>query len=225
MHEFTEVANYYTCLETEVDPRIKADLGAVPLVRARAPAHRRRDLAAASRARTPRKLVGTRAADARPRSRTNREYVTKVLRETSDLRLVAGGKWASMDELPDDWPSYSYQAAVHADGAPSETVVRLRMEAAGIELVRVANEALELEAAAHRVASLDEGPAVNTAPETPAEVQPFVRPVPLGDHGDVRLVNPAEEDTSGESGEPSDGAPRKARASRAPGRTRRGGGA
>jgi hypothetical protein len=123
----------------------------------------------------------------------NREYVTNVIKEQSDLRLVLGGKWARLDELSADWPSYSYQAAVHADGAASETAVRLRMDAAGVELVRAADPELEQNAGTHRTTMLDENPAPNTAPASYDAMAPFVRDISPGDHGDVRLVNPVEE--------------------------------
>jgi hypothetical protein len=141
----------------------------------------------------PEELMGTEGLPTPATFEENREYVTNVIKETSDLRLVLGGKWAKLDELPADWPSYSYQAAVHADGAASETVVRMRMDAAGVELLRAADPALEQAAGAHRVASLDEAPAPNTAPERYESLTPFVREVEPGDHGDVRLVNPVEE--------------------------------
>jgi hypothetical protein len=191
LHEYTECANYYTCLETEVDPRIKAiwelflsyELEHLRLAGEALKRLQRKD---------PEELMGTEL----PTPATfevNREYVTSVIQEQSDLRLVAGGKWARVNELPDTWPSYSYQAAVHADGAPSETVVRLRADAAGVDLVRAEDADLEAEAGAHRIASLDANPAPNTAPESYDETEPFDRDVAPGDRGDVRLVNPVDE--------------------------------
>ena len=191
LHEYTECANYYTCLETEVDPRIKAvwelflsyELEHLRMAGEALKRLQRKD---------PEELMGAEL----PTPATfevNREYVTNVIKEQSDLRLVAGGKWARVDELPDNWPSYSYQATVHADGAASETVIRLRADAAGVDLVRAEDAALEAEAGAHRVASLDANPAPNTAPESYAETEPFERDVAPGDRGDVRLVNPVEE--------------------------------
>jgi rubrerythrin len=191
LHEYTECANYYTCLETEVDPRIKA---VWELFLAYELEHLRIAGEALKRLQNkdPEELMGTEL----PTPATfevNREYVTNVIEEQSELRLVMGGKWARVSELPDDWPSYSYQAAVHADGAPSETVVRLRADAAGVDLVRAADPELEAEAGEHRVASLDANPAPNTAPASYGEMKPFERDVPPGAHGDVRLVNPVEE--------------------------------
>jgi DMSO/TMAO reductase YedYZ molybdopterin-dependent catalytic subunit len=66
------------------------------------------------------------------------------------------------------------------------------------------------QAGAHRIESLDANPAPNTAPASYDETEPFERDVPPGDHGDVRLVNPAEE----ESAKPAKAKERKGRAGR-----------
>jgi hypothetical protein len=121
--------------------------------------------------------------------------VTQVLKETSDLRLVPGGKLARVSELDADWPSYAYQRMVHAEGVPSEAVVRLRMDAAGVELVRAAEPEMEEAAGDHRIESLDTDPSPDTAPASYEEMTPFERDVPPGDHGDIRLVNPVEDPT------------------------------
>lgn len=193
LHEFTECANYYTCLETEVDPRIKQIwelfLG-YELEHLRIAGDALRRLSG----KEPQEVTG----DDLPTPatfETNREYVTQVLKETSDLRLVPGGKLASMSELDADWPSYAYQRMVHADGVPSESVVRLRMDAAGVDLVRAADAELEEESGDHRIDSLDADPSPDTAPAGYGEMTPFEREVPPGDHGDVRLVNPVFDPT------------------------------
>ncbi|HEY7454254.1 MAG TPA: hypothetical protein VH683_06790, partial [Thermoleophilaceae bacterium] len=107
----------------------------------------------------------------------------------------AGGKWARISELPDDWPSAAYQRVVNADGAASESVLRLRMDAAGVELVRAADPALEQGAGEHRVANLDPDPAPNTAPADYAELSVFERDVEPGERNDERLVNPVHDPT------------------------------
>jgi hypothetical protein len=193
LHEFTECANYYTCLETEVDPRVKRlweTFLACELEHLRIAG----DALQRIQGKDPRELVGEELPT--PATfETNREYVTQVLRETSGLRLVAGGKWMPSSELPSDWPSYAYQRVVHADGAPSESVVRMRMDAAGVDLVRAADPAMEERSGEHRIASLDEDPAPDTAPARYTELTPFERDVRPGDHGDSRLPNPVEDPT------------------------------
>ncbi|MBM4442592.1 MAG: hypothetical protein FJ027_19415 [Candidatus Rokubacteria bacterium] len=219
LHEYTECANYYTCLETEVDPRIKQIWElflSYELEHLRIAGEALKRLQGTD----PQELMGREALPTPATFEINREYVTNVIKEQSDLRLVMGGKWARLSELPDDWPSFSYQQAVHADGAASETVVRLRADAAGVELVRAEDPTLELGAGAHRIASLDANPADNTAPETYEETEPFVRDVPPGDHGDIRLVNPIEDPAgTGVAAK----TPRPARAGKAKARGKRGG--
>jgi hypothetical protein len=207
MHEFTEVANYYTCVETEVDPRIKKIweifLGC-ELEHLRIAGEALRRLSG----KEPQEICGTELPT--PATfESNREYVTRVIQEQSDLRLVSGGKWARIDELPDDWPSFAYQRVVQADGSPSESVVRLRMDAAGVELVRAADPALEEAAGQHRVRSLDPEPAPNTAAAEYEALEPWEREVEPGDHADVRLVNPVEDPTWPRAGESDRKAPRK----------------
>jgi hypothetical protein len=193
LHEYTECANYYTCLETEVDPRIKKVWEIFlqcELEHLRIAGEALRRL----QGKDPQELCGTELPT--PATfETNREYVTRVIQEQSDLRLVAGGKWARLSELPADWPSFAYQQVLQAEGSPSETVVRLRMEAAGAELVRAADTGLEEAAGEHRVEALDENPAANTAPADYAEMETFDREAQPGDHGDTRLVNPVEDPT------------------------------
>ena len=194
LHEFTECANYYTCLETEVDPRIRTIWEmflACELEHLRIAGDHLRRL----QGREPMEITGTELPT--PATfETNREYVTRVIKEQSDLRLVPGGKWARRAELGTDWPSFGYQQIVHADGAASEAVVRLRMEAAGVELLRAEDPALEEAAGEHRVAALDANPADNSAPALYEEMEPVPRPVDPGERGDVlRLVNPVEDAT------------------------------
>jgi hypothetical protein len=75
------------------------------------------------------------------------------------------------------------------------------MEAAGVELVRAVDPALEEAAGGHRLASLDAEPAPNTAPAEYAELEAFDRDVEPGDHDQARLVNPVEDPTWPQAGE------------------------
>jgi rubrerythrin len=193
MHEFTEVANYYTCMETEVDPRIKKMWEiflACELEHLRIAGEMLRRL----QGKEPQEICG-RELPTPATFESNREYVTRVIQEQSDLRLVAGGKWMRLSELPQDWPSLAYQRVVNGEGSPSESVLRLRMDAAGVELVRAADPELEQAAGEHRVASLNAEPAANTAPADYSELMPAERDVEPGEHDDVRLVNPVEDPT------------------------------
>jgi hypothetical protein len=52
----------------------------------------------------------------------NKEYVRGVLEQQRDLREV-GERWVYRDDLPKDWPSFTYQKIVNGDGVPSEEIV------------------------------------------------------------------------------------------------------
>jgi len=163
LHEFTEVANYFTCYSTEVDPRLKQvwelflsyELEHLRIAGEMLKHHQGID---------PQELIGT-TLPTPATFESNREYVGKVLLQTADVRLIEGGKWARVSELPPDWKSHRYQQIVLADGAPSEAVVRLRMEAAGNDLLRAGDESLAQRASQIRLSALDGANAPNTAPE------------------------------------------------------------
>ncbi|HXH84153.1 MAG TPA: ferritin-like domain-containing protein [Candidatus Tectomicrobia bacterium] len=190
LHEFTECANYYTCYSTEVDPRLK-DLWEQFLGYEIEHLRIAGEMLKLLQGKDPEEIVGT-TLPTPATFETNREYVARVLRETADLRLVAGGEWARVAELPRDWPSAAYQRIANAEGAPSETVVRMRMEAAGAELARAQDAALLANVGRLRVDSLDAEMAPNTQPPSYREAKPFVRQVEPGDEGSMRLlVGPA----------------------------------
>jgi len=166
LHEFTEVANYYTCYSTEVDLRIKQIW---ELFLAYELEHLRiaGEMLKEQQGIDPEELCGSELPT--PATfESNRAYVAKVLEDTVDLRLVDGGELVNRRELPAEWRSHGYQRIVLAGGAPSETVVRLRMEAAGAELVRASDEALAARAAEFRTETLDGEDARNTAPAEPS---------------------------------------------------------
>jgi hypothetical protein len=170
MHEFTEVANYYTCYSTESDPRIKQ---LWELFLSFEIEHLRIAGEALKRAEgiEPEELCGT-DLPTPATFETNREYVTNVLMETADLRLIPGGEWARVAELAADWPSRKYQELVNADGAPSESVITLRASAAGSELVRTGEKSLAQRAPEVRAKNLDGTDAPNTAPSQDGRISP-----------------------------------------------------
>jgi hypothetical protein len=90
--------------------------------------------------------------------------VTQVLKDTATLRLIEGGEWVNVPELPSQWPSHEYQKVMNADGSPSETVVAMRIGAAGAELVRTGDHSLAQEAPRVRAMTLDGVDAPNTVP-------------------------------------------------------------
>jgi hypothetical protein len=160
MHEFTEVANYYTCYETEGDPRIRAiwdTFLAYELEHLRIAAEALQRI----EGRDAEELCGS-DLPTPATFETNREYVTQVLMETGELRLIPDGEWAKIAELPADWLSYKYQDLVNAGLSPSEAVLDLRIAAAGEELVRTGDKALAAKSPEVRARFLDEHRAANT---------------------------------------------------------------
>lgn len=168
-HEFVECANYYACYTTEVDPKLKQiwemflgyELEHLRIAGEMLKKYDKRD---------PEEIVGT-TLPTPGTFEENKAYVADVLFNTVNKRLMPDGAFARIDALPSNWPSYAYQRIVNASGAPSEEVVRLRMESAGQELVR-ASEALAKRTAEIRLRSLDAEKAPNTAPERAEAVKP-----------------------------------------------------
>lgn len=169
LHEFMECANYYTCYSTEIDPKLKPvwemflafELEHLRLAGALFKKYEKRD---------PEEVVGT-TLPTPATFEENKAYVEEVLVNTADKRLMPEGQFATIDALPKNWPSYAYQRIVNAAGAPSEEVVRLRMESAGEDLIR-ADGALTDRSAEFRLQTLDAEKAANTAPESAEEVKP-----------------------------------------------------
>ncbi len=168
MHEFVECANYYACYSMETDARIKQiweqffsfELEHLRIAGEALKQYENKD---------PEEVVGSEL----PTPGTfeeNKEYVAKVLSETVDWRLAGGGKITNVSELPEDWPSYSYQAVVNADGCPTENAVQMRMMSAGVELLRAGDDLMQ-RASEFRMA-LDGEDAPNTAPESAEVVTP-----------------------------------------------------
>src|SRR5207302_10222260 len=98
VHEFTECANYYTCMETEVDPRI-GKIWEIFLACELEHLRIAGDALQRLQGKDPQEVCG-RELPTPATFESNREYVTRAIQEQSDLRLVAGGKGASVDELP-----------------------------------------------------------------------------------------------------------------------------
>jgi hypothetical protein len=195
LHEFTEVANYYTCYMTESDTRIKGIwelfLGyELEHLRIAGEHFKRVD------DRDPEQVVGT-DLPTPATFETNREYVTNVLETTVNLRLIEGGEWAPIPELPSGWPSHAYQRLVMAEPNPSETLVILRQNAAGTELVRTGEPSLAPRAIEFR--SVQDGEdALNTAPPNPLAMDLVEEAKRLGELAvevdDFRLGQPGRSD-------------------------------
>jgi hypothetical protein len=119
MHEAAEIYNYYSCVEYETNPRIKAiwerfldyELGHLHFVLEMFRKHEKRD---------PLQLL--------PQSlpepieyRSQRAFVRKVLGKEVDLR-ARGTQFIHKREEKPDWPSPVYRNQLNSNGSPSEIV-------------------------------------------------------------------------------------------------------
>ena len=123
LHEFTEVCNYYTCVEDETDERIKKiwelfldiELGHLQVASEIFKKYENRD---------PEEVVGSEII--RPCHFTSQKsYVQKVLEKEVGKRLESNGEYAYVDKLRDDWAGYKIQEKQSENGAPSEDAIRL----------------------------------------------------------------------------------------------------
>lgn len=124
IHEFTEVCNYYTCMEDEVDDRIKKtwelflDMELAHLQVAS-------DLFKKYEKREPEEVIGTEVIMP-SRFVSQKDYVQKVLEKEVNKRLAPEGEfYKTVEEIPDDWASYPIQERVGEISAPSENAIRI----------------------------------------------------------------------------------------------------
>ncbi len=123
IHEFTEVCNYYTCMEDEPDERIKKtwelfldiELGHLQAAAELFKKYEKRD---------PEEVIGTEIVIP-CRFKSQKEYVQKVLEKEVDKRLEAGGEYTTIKKLPEDWASYKVQEKQNEISSPSENAIRL----------------------------------------------------------------------------------------------------
>ncbi len=123
IHEFTEVCNYYTCLEDECDEKIKKiwemfldfELGHLNIAAELFKKYEKRD---------PEEVIGEDIIIP-CRFKSQKEYVTKILTTEIDKRLGTDRDYMTLDELPDDWISYNIQSAQNELGSPTENTIRI----------------------------------------------------------------------------------------------------
>ena len=132
IHEFTEVCNYYTCVEDEVDERIKKtwelfldiELGHLQVAADLFKKYERRD---------PEEVIGSEIVIP-CRFMSQKNYVKKVLETQVDKRLENEGKFTTINKLSNDWSSYKVQQKQNEFGSPSETAVRLSFSSKGRDI-------------------------------------------------------------------------------------------
>ncbi|MGD9762805.1 MAG: hypothetical protein AB7V27_03725 [Candidatus Binatia bacterium] len=133
LHEATEVYNYYSCVESEGNSRIKRiwerfldyELGHLQFVRDLFERFERRDAAEVLAQSLP-EPIGY---------HSHRQFVRDTLRREVDLRAV-GTQFVPAEREPADGPSRAYRQQVNADGSPSETVAAGYVWSPGTELAR-----------------------------------------------------------------------------------------
>jgi rubrerythrin len=135
MHEAMEVYAYYSCVEQEPNPRIKAiwermlnyELGHLRTVAELFKKHERRD---------PQEIVGATLPEPIP-FESQREFVRQTLANEVDLR-TKGTEFVDLEDEPKS--SIDYRNHMNSEGSPSETVAAGYMWRPGTELNRkVAN--------------------------------------------------------------------------------------
>lgn len=135
LHEANEVYNYYSCVQSEPNPRIKAlwermldyELGHFHLVSELMKQHERRD---------PVEVVGERLPEPFP-FESQREFVRTTLANEVDLR-ASGPDYVSLEEEPQS--SIDYRNHMNSEGSPSEIVANGYVWRPGTELTgQVAN--------------------------------------------------------------------------------------
>jgi hypothetical protein len=137
MHELCEVYNYYSCAETEGDPRVKKlwetfcqfELGQLHFVM---------DLFQRLEDRDPAELVPKTLPDPLPYT-SQRDFVRETLEAEVDYRAVG----ATIGAVPDSPETLAYRRAVHKDGVPSELVATGYRFSAGTELLLQTEETFE----------------------------------------------------------------------------------
>jgi rubrerythrin len=131
MHEATEIYNYYSCVEQESNPRIKAiwermldyELGHFQVVAALFKKHERRD---------PAELIPQTLPDPIP-FESQREFVRKTLHAEVDLRAKGT---EIVPKKQEGKKSIAYREHMNSEGSPSETVAAGYTWEPGTELAR-----------------------------------------------------------------------------------------
>jgi hypothetical protein len=119
LHEATEAYNYWSCVESEGNPRVRAvwerfldyELGHLRFVADLFEQHERRDAAE----------ILSEPVKQPIRYESHREYVRQVLRDEVDLRAV-GTEFVPAAKEPADGASARYRNTMNADGSPTQTV-------------------------------------------------------------------------------------------------------
>lgn len=141
LHEFTEVCTYHNCYEDEKDALIKPiweEFLAMELDHL----HTAAELFKKYEKRDPEEVIGEEVFHP-CHFESQKKYVTEILNEEIDKRLGTDKDYLYVDELPDDWASYTIQEIVGADGSPTDKTIRLITEIKDHDIVRGSEELIE----------------------------------------------------------------------------------
>ncbi|HMJ15937.1 MAG TPA: hypothetical protein VK524_31185 [Polyangiaceae bacterium] len=136
IHEATEVYNYYSCVEYEKNPKVKAvwerfleyELGHVRFVADLFESVERRDAAEVLNGKLPDPI----------RYESHRAYVREVLRKEVDFR-ARGTEIITAEEEGPDSPSVLYREQLNSEGSPTERVAAGYVWSPGGELTTRSN--------------------------------------------------------------------------------------
>ncbi len=171
IHEFTEVCNYYTCLEDETDEDIKKywelfldiELGHLQFVSQLFKKYEKRD---------PEEVIGSDIIIP-CRFKNQKDYVQNVLEKEVQKRLAPQGEfYNSIDDIPDDWVSYKVQEKLAEISAPSENCINLAEYYHGRDIVEAKDTLKDKEVALLKQGLQKKAVAHNTV--TPEKLQKMI---------------------------------------------------
>lgn len=133
MHEATEVYNYWSCMQQESNPRIRAiwerfldyEIGHLRMVE---------ELFKSTENRDPAEVVPTTLPDPIDYS-SHRDFVTKVLSQEVDLRAV-GENFIDGRKESESAATQAYRKQLNAEGSPTDTVASGYIWSPGGEITR-----------------------------------------------------------------------------------------
>ena len=161
IHEFTEVCNYYTCAEDEVDENIKKywemfyemELEHLKTVSEMYKKYEKKD---------PEEIIGE-TIFIPNRFKSQRAYVQKVIESEADKRLAPKGEYYyTTDEIPNDWASYPIQEKLAEIMAPSEAAINLSSVHFGRDIVEAGDDLKNKEVMILKKSMQNRGVAKNT---------------------------------------------------------------
>ena len=162
LHEFTEVCNYYNCMIDEENQQLKTiweeflnfELEHLRIAANLFEKHEKRDAE---------EVIGNEVIEP-CHFKSQKDYVAKISEAEIDKRLDCSEKmgYEKIKNISDNWENYKIQQYVNSDGAPSEFVIGLIVDAEDKDIV-IADEKLKIREAEFAKKGLDKK---SQAPDT-----------------------------------------------------------